>query len=214
MSNNGLSDRLRELRKVKKLRQIDLSSLAHISASYYNDIETRGKMPSQQVLEQLAEALGVTVGYLKGEKVESTDLKNLNWVSAPIDVVLIPLVGEVRAGLSMYAQNNIESYVRVDGKQIDSDKTYFFLEVVGDSMDKIIREGDKVLVEHTSDVDTGDIAIVLMNDNSEATIKKIRLKDNMVVLIPSSYNPAHVIQSYRHDEVTIIGKVIKAERFF
>jgi len=213
MDNNGLSERLRKMRKLKKLRQIDLSDLANISHSYYNDIETRGKTPSEKVLEQLAYALGVSVGYLKGEKIESSDLRDLRIVTTNADVVLIPLVGEVRAGVSMYAQNNIESYIRVDGGTINPDKTYFFLDVIGDSMDKVIREGDKVLVEHTNDVETGDIVIALLNNN-EATIKKIRLKDDMIVLLPVSYNPNHVIKSYKEHEVIIIGKVIKAERYF
>lgn len=212
-NNEILSERLRELRKMKKMTQRELSRVAGVSKSYYNDIEARGRNPSEQILKLLAKALGVTTGYLRGESDDKTELKDLQQAVTPVSVVLIPLVGEVRAGVSMYAQNNIESYIRVDGSEVNPNKTYFYLTVVGDSMDKVIRDGDKVLVEHTSSVETGDIVIALFKTD-EATIKKVRFSGDRIVLIPDSYNPKHVINTYREDEVMIIGKVIKAERHF
>jgi len=213
MDNNGLSGRLRKLRKEFKLRQIDLAGLSGISHSYYNDIETRGKTPSEQVLEQLADSLRVTTAFLKGEEYESNNLKVIETIPTSTDVVLIPQIGEVRAGMLIYAQNNIDKYIKVDINSINPDKNHFYFEIVGDSMNRTIIKGDKVLVEHTSDVETGDIIISILNNN-EVSIMKVRMKEDMVILLPESFNPKHIIKSYRYDEINIIGKVVKFERCF
>lgn len=217
MDNSELSVKLRELRLSQHKTQKEVAAIAGISRSYYNEIESGGKTPSIQIYRLLARALGVSSYYLRGEpepepKPES-ELVNLRKAAVDVDVAMIPLVGEVRAGVSMYAQNNIESYIRVDGSSVDPSKTYFFLTVVGDSMNRIIREGDIVLVEHTPCFETGDIVIALF-DSGEATIKKVRIKGDRIVLIPDSHNPEYTIHSYSGDEVSIVGKVIKAERHF
>ena len=113
----------------------------------------------------------------------------------------------------MFAAGNIEGYTTQDIQSLNSDKTYFALRVIGDSMDKLIREGDLVIVEQTNTVETGDIAIVLMNDD-ESTIKRIKFVNNLIALVPESYNPAYEPQLISPEMVQIIGKVIESKRSF
>ena len=98
-------------------------------------MESGEKVPSSHVYRLLASAFGVSVQFLKGEpEIEELPQKEVNGIrkaSINLDVVLIPLVGEVRAGISMYAQSNIDSYIRVDSSAIDSEKHIFYLTVVG-----------------------------------------------------------------------------------
>lgn len=208
---------MKKLRSKYKKTQKEIAASAGISRSYYSELESGEKVPSSHVYRLLASAFGVSVQFLKGEpEIEELPQKEVNDIrkaSVNLDVALIPLVGEVRAGISMYAQSNIDSYIRVDNSAIDSEKAYFYLTVVGDSMDKLIRQGDQVLVEHTPCFEDGDIVIALFDDEC-ATIKRIRAKGENIILIPESFNPEHTIKSYSQDEVTIVGKVIKAERFF
>ena len=207
-----LTDTLKRLREEKGYSMRALSSKANMSNSYYSEIESGKKKPSAKILYRLSTALGVNMNVLLGREVKSDELKDLKPHNS-VDVVLIPIVGEVRAGTSMYAQNNIQGYKRVEKSNVNPNKTYFYLNVIGDSMDKLINENDTVLVEHTGDVETGDIVIALV-DYDNATIKRLKLHKDSIELIPESTNRMYEPRKYKPEEIEIIGKVIKAERYF
>lgn len=208
-----LTDLLKKLRKSKGLTQQDLATLSGISRSYYNEIESGSKEPAYATMLTIAKSLNVDIDVLMNiDDIQSEELIDMT-VKPDSDIVLIPLVGEIRAGIAMYANENIETYLKVDATNISQGKTYFYLKVVGDSMDRTIMEGDLVLVEHTSDVKTGDIVIALTKDD-EATIKRIRLNSDEIVLLPNSYNIEYTPTRHKPEDLTIIGKVVKAERYF
>lgn len=76
--------------------------------------------------------------------------------------------------------------------------------------------GDVVIVRKQEDIDSGDIAIVLVNGN-EATIKKIIKFNGGINLIPS--NPAYDVITYTNKEieelpVRVIGKVVELRAKF
>ena len=60
---------------------------------------------------------------------------------------------------------------------------FFALQVRGDSMEPKMSEGDVVIVRKQETAQTGDVAIVLVNGD-EATVKKIRIMDSGIMLIP------------------------------
>lgn len=127
------------------------------------------------------------------------------------DFVNIPILGSVRAGQPMLAQDNIEGYNLVPKKDLCSDKEYFHLRVQGDSMNLEFKEGTLLLIEKTPWVENGTIAVVLI-DGLEATVKKITQNENMIMLIPMSTNPDHVPQMYDvvKDQIQIVGRVKQA----
>lgn len=205
-------ERVRRLRLQKGLTQERLGELMGVTKHTISTIESGKHETRLSTKGRLADALGVTIETLDGREVRSNELKDLK-LREPMDVVLIPIVGEVRAGVSMYAQNNIVGYQKVDSDQIKQGKTYFYLKVVGDSMDKYIREGDMVLVEHTPVVESGDIVIAMVNEE-EAVIKRIKFLKDTLSLIPESTNPTHKTAIYNPEDILIVGRVIKAERYF
>ena len=73
---------------------------------------------------------------------------------------------------------------------------YFGLKVKGDSMIEAgINDGDTVIIKKTSTADTGQIAVVLI-DEQEATLKRIRKKGNTIALEAANKNYDTV--SYTH----------------
>lgn len=89
---------------------------------------------------------------------------------------------------------------------------YFALKIAGKSMEPRMMDGDVVIVRRQPDVDSGDIAVVLVNGN-DATVKQISKSDAGLTLIgwnPSVYTP----KTYNKKEckelpVTILGKVVE-----
>lgn len=205
-------ERVRRIRLQKGLTQERLGELMGVTKHTISTIESGKHETRLSTKGRLAEALGVAIETLEGKEVRSNGLKDLK-LREPMDIVLIPIVGEVRAGVSMYAQNNIVGYQKVDSDQINQGKTYFYLKIVGDSMDKYIREGDMVLVEHTPVVESGDIVIAMVNE-VEAVIKRIKFLKDTLSLIPESTNPTHKTAIYNPEDILIVGRIIKSERYF
>lgn len=124
-----------------------------------------------------------------------------------------PLLGTVRAGLPMYAEENIEGYIPI--RQTDGAK-YFWLNIRGDSMNAAgMNEGDQILVREQPEVENGEIAVVLVNGD-EATVKTFRQEGNLVILTPRSSNPVHQPQVYdlKRTPVRILGRVIECRKVY
>ncbi len=124
-----------------------------------------------------------------------------------------PLLGTVRAGLPMYAEENIEGYIPI--RQTDGAK-YFWLNIRGDSMNAAgMNDGDQILVREQPEVENGEIAVVLVNGD-EATVKTFRQEGNLVILTPRSSNPVHQPQVYdlKKTPVQVLGRVIECRKVY
>ena len=74
-------------------------------------------------------------------------------------------------------------------------------------MEPHIREDELALVRKQNDVESGELAVVVINDD-EGTIKKVIKCDNYIILQP--FNPDYetvVISRKELKEVSIVGKV-------
>ena len=84
-------------------------------------------------------------------------------------------------------------------------------------MEPTLRDGDIVIIKKQSTVDSGDIAIVLVNGN-DATVKEIKESPSGITLI--GHNAAiYTPQFYSNKEIQnlpiqIIGKVVEMRRKF
>lgn len=124
-----------------------------------------------------------------------------------------PLLGTVRAGYPMYAEENIEGYLPI--RQTDGAK-YFWLNIRGDSMNAAgMDDGDQILVREQPEVENGQLAVVLVNGD-EATVKYFRREGDLVILTPKSFNPAHQPQIYdlKKVPVRVQGLVVECRKVF
>lgn len=96
--------------------------------------------------------------------------------------VRIPILGRVIAGIPIDAIQNIEGYIDIPESWAAKGE-HFGLRVKGHSMEPRIMEGDLAIIRKQEDVENGKIALVQINGNTEATIKKIRYQDNGIILI-------------------------------
>lgn len=72
-------ERLRELRKQKKLTQKQLATLIGVKNSIISFYEVGDRIPSPEIIIKLATTLGVTSDYLLGiERAESIDASGLD----------------------------------------------------------------------------------------------------------------------------------------
>ena len=125
------------------------------------------------------------------------------------DIVNVPIVGKVTAGIPITAIENIEEYYPLPSKMVKSDDVYM-LTVQGDSMiDAGIFDGDYVIVRKQPTANNGEI-VVAMTDEGEATVKTFYKEKDHIRLQPQNPNLSPILLN----NVTILGKVIGIIRQF
>jgi len=124
----------------------------------------------------------------------------------------IPLLGKVAAGVPIYADDHVEGHEFIDSKYRNDGFEYFALRVSGHSMEPTIQDGDIVVVRQQDTVDSGQIAIVLV-DGEDATAKEVRIDKAGITLVGhniSVYTPKFYTNEQIADlPVVIIGLVIE-----
>ncbi|NLX91313.1 MAG: transcriptional repressor LexA [Firmicutes bacterium] len=118
---------------------------------------------------------------------------------------LVPVLGQVTAGLPVLAEENIEDYLLLPGEIVKED-TVFLLRVRGESMkDAGILPEDLVIVRKQPTAENGEIVVALLSD--EATIKRFFREEDKIILKPE--NPAFKpIIIPANENARILGKVI------
>lgn len=119
-------------------------------------------------------------------------------------VTPIPLLGDVPAGNWREAVRKTHHYIPAPEAGIP--KTAYALKVVGDSMDKVVRDGATIIIDPT-DLDLFDRSyFVVRNRDGETTFKQYL--DGPSRLVPCSTNPVHKTTLLGSEELTILGRVI------
>lgn len=126
------------------------------------------------------------------------------------ELVNVPIVGTVTAGVPILAVENIEGYFPVSAEYMPNCQC-FFLKVKGDSMINAgILDGDHILVRQQDNADNGDIVVALIGDSS--TVKKFYKEKTRYRLQPENDNYEPII--LRRDDFKILGKVFGVFRIF
>lgn len=205
---NTLGDRLRALREQSGKTQRELAALLCINRVSYTQYENNKRTPPPDTLRKLAIIFNVSVDYLLGNDVMKANAAKKG--------VKIPVLGRVVAGVPIDAVQEILDYEEIT-PEMAATGDYFALQVKGASMEPTLRDGDIVIVKKQSTVDSGDIAIVLVNGN-DATVKEIKESPSGITLI--GHNAAiYTPQFYSNKEIQnlpiqIIGKVVEMRRKF
>ena len=198
----GVGSKIKQRRIELGLSQDELAKkLGYNSRSTINKIEKGINDISQTKLIAFANALNTTPNDL-------LDIDNKG--------IKIPILGSVIAGVPIEAIEEILGYEEISQDMVKTGE-YFALRIKGESMEPKMSEGDIKKKKKQNTVDSGQIAIVLVN-GYEATVKKVRFRDNGIELIAFNsyvYEP-HFYNAKEIQElpVQIIGRVVELRAKF
>ena len=198
--------RITKLRKERDLQQKEVAEAIGMNRIVLNRIEL-GKRPLRDdEAVALADYFHVTTDYLLKGKASNQSSSGRG--------VRIPVLGRVVAGIPIEAVEEILDYEEIT-PELAATGEFFALQVKGDSMLPKLEEGDVVIVKRQSDVETGDIAIVLVNGD-EATIKQVKKVEGGIMLYGFNtdvYEP-HFYSNQQIEKlpVRILGKVVESRR--
>lgn len=177
---------------------MQLAQLCGVHQTAISQWEKGRTYPDTNSLKILSEIFDISVDILIGmSPYASGNLK-------------IPVLGYVRAGAPIEAIEEILDYEEISTEMAASGE-YFGLRITGNSMEPRICDGDVVIVRKQDDVESGDVAVVLVNC-MDATVKKIIKKDTSLSLVP--FNTSYDVAIFSAEEVSsipikIIGKVVE-----
>ena len=202
-----IGERIKEVRERLGLNQVEFADKINVSKQtlykYENNLITN--IPSDKI-EATAKLGNVSPAYIMGwEKTEY--LSKISNVFT-IELKKFPLLGEISCGVPKFANEDRESYV-LAGSDIQAD---FCLRASGDSMiNARISDGDIVFIRKQDIVDNGEIAAVVVNNDSDATLKRLYYYQEKSLLILKAENPKYKDLIFSGDElnnVHILGKAI------
>ena len=198
---NYLADR----RKALGLTQKEIAELVDVSEATVSRWES-GEIANMRRdrIAAYAKALKTTPSFIMTG--DSAD-KELPAGATPYNAQNVaPLLGTVRAGMPMYAEENIEDYIPI--RQTDGAK-YFWLNIRGDSMNAAgMDDGDQILVREQPEVENGQIAAVRIGE--EATLKHFYYQNDVMTLLAdnSSVCPPMVYTGPQLEEVEVEGLAV------
>lgn len=198
-----MSTRIREIREKKKISGVKIAQKLGITPTHYYDLEKGKRRLHRDQIEKLCQILGVSADYLLDK--EDKNIPAVSDIYPISGFVQIPIYGVIRAGDPIYAEENIIGFVSLPEEELKGDN-YFGLRVTGDSMkNEGIFDGSTVIVRKQPVVDNGKTAVVLIKETGETTVKKFYSQNGTIILKPE--NPDYDIQTYKPEEIIILGEV-------
>lgn len=200
-------EKLRAARKDKKLTQKELASKIGAAHNSISNWENDQNKPDPDTIQELCWVLDVTPNYFFSNDKTSweTNIPNSPNIR-PIETKKIPLLGKIACGKPSFAEEQFETFVDAP-TDLQAD---FCLQARGDSMiNARINDGDIVFVRRQPEVENGQIAAVIIND--EATLKRVSYFPEKSMLILKPENPAYEDLVYigsELEEVHILGKAV------
>lgn len=203
-----ISKRLLQLIEDNDISYGELSKKTNIPKSAlqrYATGETE-KIPITRI-EVIAKALNTTAQFIMGwDENESynNDIFSIPGINPISKTYKRPRLGTIACGEPILAEENIEAYDDIP----DNIKCDFTLICKGDSMvNARINDGDIVYIKQQSQVDNGEIAAVLIDN--EATLKRVYIYEDKVVLQPENTKyPPFVFTKEDMNNIRILGKAV------
>ncbi|MDR3130068.1 MAG: transcriptional repressor LexA [Treponema sp.] len=129
----------------------------------------------------------------------------------PTDLVNIPILGSVAAGIPINVESNWEGSVSVQRSVLKGGGDHYALRVQGDSMTGAgILDGDIAIIKQTNNVENGDIVVVQVNDST--TLKRFYYENARVKLQPE--NPAYQPIFGNLENIRILGLLVYLVRHY
>lgn len=188
----GIVNRLKESIEKSGLSYVELERITKIAKSSiqrYASGSTK-KIPIDAI-QSIARAVGVSAAYIMGWESNVSPLPSNK-------IFMRPLYDSVAAGIGAVADNTILTYIPTFISNSMEKDMYIWVNVQGDSMSPLIDDGSKILIKKQESVDSGQIAVVLI-DGEEAVVKKIQYGKDWIELI--SVNPYYPPRRFEGSEV-------------
>ncbi|WP_023987476.1 LexA family protein [Paenibacillus polymyxa] len=197
---NIFAKNILKLRKNKNLTQKELGEALDLGKTTISQWESAQKLPNAGSIEKIAVFFNIPKSTLFEE--------GSGQFSTYGHLINLPIVGKISCGNGVIAYQDIEKYEPTPEAWISGGE-HFYLIAQGDSMNGArIHSGDLLLIKQQEDIEDGEIAAVLVDD--EVFFKRVYKQNDSLIL--QSENPAYppIVTKPGNDcFIKVIGKLKK-----
>ena len=194
---------LKKARAAKGLTQKELAEMIGARHNSVSNWENDQNKPDPDTIEILCGALEITPNYLFDAGNKKLDTFSLPGILPLPATIKKPRLGSIACGDPILAVENLDGYDEVPADI----KCDFTLLCKGDSMiGARIHDGDVVYIRQQDDVENGEIAAVII-DEEDATLKRVyKLAHGMIL---QAENPAYAPKQINGEHTArILGKAV------
>ena len=192
------------LRKENKISVEELAKRVGIAKSTLSRYENGQREFPINDVGKYAKVFNVTVEYLLGLPERPT-----NTIDIQPNFVKIPILGAIACGEAALVYESVEGYTAEPISDLPSGSV-FALRAKGESMLPTIPDGALVIIREQAVVENGEIAAVLLNGDTEATLKRIKRQGDVLLLVPDNKDYDIIIVD-DNNPARIIGKAISVK---
>ena len=212
---NTIGQRIKSLRLKYNMTGNELGARLNVTRNAVSQWETDKRIPTSQMLSELAKLFNVSTDYLLGRDPLPNDLKSeINYAIPLTGGVRIPVLGSIVAGIPNTAVADYDEWIEIS-QSLAMRGEYFALRIKGDSMEPTLFDSDIVVIRQQPDVEDGEIAAVSIAGN-EATIKRIYHRSDGIDIVGDNVRAFPRMFYSNHDIATlpvrIMGKAVEVRR--
>ncbi|MBK3493481.1 helix-turn-helix domain-containing protein [Viridibacillus sp. YIM B01967] len=198
-----ISANLKRILTEYNLNQNELARIAGVSESAAGKWILGKSTPRMGAIQKIADHFNLPKSYILQEN-------PTNLIETSPQTVRIPILGTIACGDPILAEENIEGFMYEIADSLPSGNL-FGLIAKGNSMEPTIPNGSKVLIREQNFIEYGEISAVLLNGDTEATLKRVKKQGNIIMLMPDNpqYEPTIITED---NPAKIIGKAIRLTR--
>ena len=202
---NAISENIKFYRNKNSLTQAQLADKLNVSEQAVYNWERGTRIPRMGYIEKMARLFHVESPDILKVNKKTANLKSVD--DLDMHIVHIPIVGTIACGYPITAEQNIDGYTTEFFDEIPEGEL-FALKCKGDSMEPKIPNGATVIIRIQPTVEDDEIAAVLVDDNEEATLKRVKHVGNQIMLMPENKNYDPILLN-KENPGRILGKVIR-----
>lgn len=201
----ALSDKLKKARLDAHLSQAELAEKLGLNIRTYGSYERGERDVSTALLRDICRTLNIS-----SDKLLENEFNNIEpnaEIMPAQNIYMIPVFESVSAGFGAYSNSDVIDYMPLYIQNPSDVPDMLCIKVEGDSMYPKIENGDMVVVRKQSSVDSGQIAVIMI-DNEEGLVKKVNYGSDYIEL--QSINPEYQSRVFKGREMqrlTVVGAV-------
>lgn len=185
--SNYFASNLKKIREKRGLSQNKLGKMAGVNQTTIARWENKEIAPSIDNVEDLANALNIPLPDLLGKDLRFDNATYIKPIEDDENMVQIPVLGTIKAGIPIEAQEDILEYIEIPKLWLRGGKQFYGLKISGDSMYPKYQENDIVVFEDSRSYDlesarNKDCAVMV--NGYDATFKKVLLSNDGITLVP------------------------------
>ena len=207
--NKYIGEKIKYFRNKRNITQEELAEKLGTTYQSISRYETGDRNTNNALLYRISQILDISINDLF-PPVDNAEFVDIGFG----DSVRIPVLGYIKAGLPIEAQEDIIDYIDIPKLWTKGGKEFYALKISGDSMTPKYQDGEIVIFEKTKDYEKcnkQDCAVMI--NCTECTFKKFTWNEDGVTLIPYNTNKYELMHFTREQvesmPISVIGLAVE-----